>query len=1012
MVTPPRYPVHRVTVGPFKSKRNKMSKELSMCVRWKRFLPVLVLLFSLPLLGQSSTGTVSGTITDESGAALPGVTVTATNTATSASRSAVTNAGGYYQIVLLPPATYSVEASLEGFQSMRRDGLVVNIGSDVSLDLSLKVGVSETVTVTAAAPLIETDRTQISSVVNEAAIENLPTNGRNFIDFVLTTPGVVKDVRQGDISFAGQRGTLNSLVIDGANNDNTFFGQALGRTGSGRAPYQFSQDAVKEFVVNTNAYSAEYGRAGGAVINVVTKSGTNTLDGTLFYFLRDKDYNANDYINEINNRAKSPYHFDQYGASVGGPIVRDKHFFFVNYDAQRNSIPNLIVLGRPAAGYPADADTTAGLAKLSALAESYTRNQDQDVYLVKTDHELGAANHLTFRYNRQEFVGKNFENGGLTNSVEHTGNSNVTTDTYSTSLTSTLSSAFFNEARFQYAKDQEPGLANSAMPEAVIRQGGVTVLTIGRNFFSPRETTIKRYQVADTLTYVLTSHTLKGGFDYSKDDILNFFPGNFSGSYQFDSIADFQNGKASRFLQAFAGPGTSGPTTHPDIEETGLFVEDEWRILPTLTLNLGLRYDLQGIAQPSGRNPDAQLLARGIDTSVVPEDEDNIAPRLGFAWTAGNDGRTIVRGGYGIFYGRTPAIMIGTAHSNNGINVQTITFTGELIPQYPNIYSSLPTGVNLPKPTIFAFDPDFQNPEVHQASLGVERAITPDISLGVTYQHVQGNNLQRSIDINVGEASIVTTPISTGGSASYKRYTGARPLTNFQRVILFQSSADSRYNGVTVDLNKRFSGHWQARLAYTYSKVEDNKPDATAVVPGGSDDAKYIQDPLDIDGDWAVGDNDVPHRIVLSGLWDLDGYTSGFEGWQKWLLGGWSLAGIASYQSGQPYTAVVNSDLNNDGNARNDRAPGFERNSFRAPNNFSVDPRVTKTLPLVGSMRVQLIAEAFNVFNRSNVNLERNTYYGLTGGQLVPQTNPATGFGSPAASSGPRIVQLAAKLSF
>jgi hypothetical protein len=960
-----------------------------MSVR-RALLLAVCLLISIPMLAQSSTGSISGMVTDDSAAALPGVTVSAENLANGATRTVVTNEAGYYQIGLLPPGRYSVTTSLEGFQATRRD-LTVNIGTDATLNVTLRVGVTETVTVTAAAPLIETERTQVSSVVNETAIENLPANGRNFIDFVLTTPGVVKDVRAGDISFGGQRGTLNSLVIDGANNDNTFFGQALGRTGSGRAPYQFSQDAVQEFQVNTNAYSAEYGRAGGAVINVVTKSGGNDLTGTLFYFLRDKEYNANDYINVINNRAKSPYHFDQYGASAGGPIVHDRHFFFVNYDAQRNSIPNLVVLGAPAGGFPTDAGTVAGLAKLTALADSYSRNQDQDVYLIKTDHEIGTASHLTFRYNRQEFVGKNFESGGITNALEHTGNSNVTTDTYSTSFASTVSNALLNEARFQYAKDQEPGLANSAMPEAVIRQGGATVLTIGRNFFSPRETTIKRYQIADTATLLHGKHTFKGGFDYSHDEILNFFPGNFSGSYQFDSIADYNAGRASRFLQAFAGPGTTGATTHPDISETGVFFQDEWRVLQSLTVTAGLRYDIQKIAQPEVRNPDAQLLAAGFDTSVIPEDTDNIAPRLGFAWTPFADGRTIVRGGYGIFYGRTPAIMIGTAHSNNGINVQTITFTGAGIPTYPNIYAALPTGVAIPKPTIFAFDPDFQNPEVHQASLGAERALTNDISLGVTYQHVQGNDLQRSIDYNVGPSTIVMS-----GGVPIRRYTD-RPLVNFQRVILFQSSADSRYNGFTVDLNKRFSNHWQARLAYTYSKVEDNKPDATAVVPGGSDDAKFIQDPLDIAGDWAVGDNDVPHRVVLSGVWDLDGYVPNATGWQKWVLGGWALSGIAAYQSGQPYTLVATSDLNNDGNTRNDRGPGEERNAYRLPAIMSVDPRITKTLPFGSTVRVQLIAEAFNVFNRNNVNLVRNT---------------ASGFGTPTASAGPRIVQLAGKISF
>ncbi|HWW59818.1 MAG TPA: carboxypeptidase regulatory-like domain-containing protein, partial [Thermoanaerobaculia bacterium] len=427
-----------------------------------RFVVLLtILLLPVVAFAQSSNGSISGSVTDDSGAAIPGVTVTATNLATGATRSAQSNTTGYFQIALLPPGAYGVTGELDGFRAVKLDSVIVNVGSDVSLSLKMQVGVAETVTVTAAAPLIEVERTQVSSVVNEAAIQNLPANGRNFIDFVLTTPGVVKDVRAGDISFAGQRGTLNSLVIDGANNDNTFFGQSLGRTGSGRAPYQFSQDAVKEFQVNANAYSAEYGRAGGAVINVVTKSGTNEFHGAGFYFLRDKKYNANDYINVINNRAKSPYHFDQYGASGGGPIVRDKHFFFVNFDAQRNETPNPIILGSGRSIVIHNPDDQRGLDLLTPFANDYTRNQNQDVYLLKTDHELFSNAHLSLRYNRQKFTGVNFENGSSINAVEHTGDSLVQTDTLSGVFSTTTGSSFFNEVRAQWAKDSEPGKANT-----------------------------------------------------------------------------------------------------------------------------------------------------------------------------------------------------------------------------------------------------------------------------------------------------------------------------------------------------------------------------------------------------------------------------------------------------------------------------------------------------------------------------------------------------------------------
>ncbi|HXH37689.1 MAG TPA: TonB-dependent receptor, partial [Thermoanaerobaculia bacterium] len=657
-------------------------------VKHIRFLFAIALLIAIvpfPLFAQSSTGSVSGIVSDESGAVLPGVSITALNTATGLSRTAVSNPVGHYDIPLLPPGTYSVSSELSGFSPVKYDRIVVNVGSDSAVNFKLKQGVSESVTVTAAAPLVDTSRSEVSSVVNEKAIQNLPTNGRNFIDFVLTTPGVVRDVRLGDISFAGQRGTLNSLVIDGANNDNTFFGQALGRTGSGRAPYQFSQDAVKEFQVNTNSYSAEYGRAGGAVINVVTKSGTNEFHGTAFDFLRDRKYNANDFINTIQTppRVKGPYHFDQYGFSLGGPIVAEKHFFFANYDGQRNSIDNPILLGVTAAQVPGDAASQAGYQKVLALSDTYQKTQNQDVFLLKTDHELFANDHLSLRYNRQKFTGGNFENGNSSNSIQHTGDSLVQTDTLSLSNSTILTNSLFNEVRAQYAKDSEPGKANSADPEAQINQNSIRVINIGRNTFSPRETTIKRNQIADTLTDVIGAHTVKGGIDINRDKILNYFPGNFFGSYSFNSLADFQNGVAASYLQAFAGPGTTGPITHPDMTEYAAFVHDEWQVHPSLTINAGLRYDFQSIAQPSVKNLDPQLLAAGLDTSKVPEDHNNLAPRLGFAWTPNTASRTVVRGGYGIFYGRTPAIMIGTAHSNNGINVQTLNFTGALIPKYP-----------------------------------------------------------------------------------------------------------------------------------------------------------------------------------------------------------------------------------------------------------------------------------------------------------------------------------------
>jgi outer membrane receptor protein involved in Fe transport len=982
-------------------------------IRFTFALALLVVLMPISALAQSSTGSIAGNVYDESGAALPGVTVTATSSATGATRTIVSNATGHYELALLVPGTYTVSGELSGFKAVKFEKIVVNVGTATTLDLKLKPGVAEEMTVMAAAPVIETTRSQVSSVVNEKAIQNLPTNGRNFIDFVLTTPGVVRDVRGGDISFAGQRGTLNSLVVDGANNDNTFFGQTVGRTGSGRAPYQFSQDAVKEFQVNANAYSAEYGRAGGAVINVVTKSGTNELQGNVFDYYRDKSLNKNDYINVINGRAKSPYHYDQYGFSAGGPIVHDKHFFFANWDRQRNSVPNIVVLGGGRiTNFPTDADSQKALSTLSGLANTYPRQQNQDVYLLKTDHELGAKNHVSVRYNKQTFHGINFENGGITNSVEHTGNSNVFTDSLSTVWDSTPTNSFFNEVRVQYLKDREPGQANSGNPEAQILQNGINVLTIGRNSFSPRETTIKRSQIADTATYLWQNHTFKAGFDYSKDDILNYFPGNFFGVYRFNSLADFATGKPAFFTEAFPGPGTTGPITHPNLKETGLFVQDEWRVTPAFTFNLGLRYDKQEMAQPSVLNPDAQLQAAGYLTNHIPVDDDNYGPRVGFAWTPFAGNRTVFRGGFGVFYGRTPSIMIGTAHSNNGINVQTITFTGAAMPTYPNIFPAVPTGATLNPVTIFVFDPKFQNPEVKQYSLGVDQEVGRDFAVGVTAQYVQGDDLPRSRDVNVsGPGGVTATIAPSGQTVSFVRY-GSRPFTNFARVIAFESSARSLFRGVTLDVQKRFANNWQARVAWTHSTVVDNKPDATAVVPFSSgDDSKYASDPLNLRNDWTYGDNDVRDRVVLSGVWALDSYAQNIKSgvWHA-LLSGWTISSIMSYQSGQPFTPNVNSDLNNDGNPSNDIAPGFRRNSVRLPSQFSVDPRVTRDIGIYNGTKLQLIAEAFNLTNAHNINGVNRTFYSYNATTKV--LTPLSTFRTPTSTTGQRIVQLAAKVSF
>ena len=1007
-------------------------------------LTALFLLASSALGQRGTNGSVEGTITDPQGAAVPGAALTLLNSDTGLKLEATSDENGLFHFPVVPVGSYRLIAEHSGFAKYAAN-VTVDVGAAINVPVQLTIGTqASSVSVTSEAPVIEATRSSVESVVNERVVADLPTLGRNFINFTLLTPGVTTDVRGGDISFAGQRGTLNSLIVDGSDNNNTFFGQTLGRTGSGRAPYQFSQDAVQEFQVNSNAYSAEYGNAGGAVINVVTKSGTNAFHGTAFEFYRDRSLNAFDPIAKAQGRPKQPYHFNQFGGNVGGPVIKDKLFFFFDYDGQRNTTPNLVFPVSGCAGPPADANVAAACSYLQARDASWTSGFNQDVYLGKADWHLTSNELVTVRINSQRFAGTNLENGGSFNSLEHTGASNVDSDTTSGQLTSTISRRLVNEFRAAYIRDNEPGQSNSINPQATVFNGGQQQLVVGRNFFSPRFTNIKRGQFADTATWIRGRHTFKFGGDILADRIANFFPGNFSGAYTFNSLESFgcsvlgtpcyntaPNGSQDKFVEAFAGTGTTGPTTKPNLTEFSGFIQDEWRVRPNLTLNPGLRYDYEGLAQPSVLSSVAQQA--GILTNRINTDNNNFGPRLGFAWTPSRfNQKVVVRGGYGLYYGRTPSIMVGTAHSNNGLQVETLTYFGTAIPfTYPNTQCgppaanpncpppSLPTP---PPPSIFVFNPNYVEPYTEQSSLGIEWAVAKDTALSISYLGVRGVHLQRTRDVNLAGETPATISVSgTTTMFTYLRYPGTsgpiRPNTNFGRIEEFESNANSSFNGLIIQLNKRFAQNYQLLASYTYGKVIDDAPDATSVVPFSSDDAKMVEDPLNVRLDRAAGVNDQRHRFVLSGVWNLNYGQSLFAG-AKQILGGWELSGIFTGQSGQPYSPMVGGDLNNDSNSLTDRVPGVGRDTLYLPRTIELDSRIAKRINLTEHYRLELIGEAFNLFNHANINGVNRTQYALSfsttacGSVGTPCLLPSALFRTPTSDIFPRILQLAAKFVF
>ncbi|PYY08197.1 MAG: hypothetical protein DMG69_16065 [Acidobacteria bacterium] len=1013
------------------------------------FVCLLTSLLSAVVFAQvGNQASVEGIVTDPSGAMVPNVAIKLTNTGTGAALTGTSNESGYFRFPVIPVGTYELTAESSGFAPYKVTAIDVVVGAKINLPISLGVaGQTAAIVVTGEVPVVETTRTRVSSTVDDHAVRDLPVNGRNFMDFVLLTPAVVKDVRGGDLSFGGQRGTLNSLTIDGTDNNNTFFGQTLGRTGSGRAPYQFSEDAVQEFQVNTNGYSAELGRAGGAITNVVTKSGSNSFHGTAFEFFRDRGLNASDPIYNLNRGfalaaghaapVRPGYHYHQFGGNLGGPIKKDKVFFFFDYDGQRNIFGESLALVLPTGVNPAmfDAYQTAAYTYLLARANSYNATFNQNVYLAKVDYNLSSRNQFSLRYNAQRFVGANLENSGNVTSgstvstLEHTGASDVNTDTGALQWTGTLHNNLINVARFSYQRDSEPGFANNNNPEAIVQQSGQTLLDVGRNSFSPRETTIHRQQYADTIAWVHGRHTLKSGADILRDHILNFFPGNFSGSYTFTSLEDFGQSLAgvtlpatskSFLIEAFPGANTTGPRTTPNMLQSGAFFQDDWRVNSRLTLNLGLRYDVQTYQQPSVTNPRA--LAAGLDTGRIHTDTNNIAPRLGFAYSPFHDNKTVIRGGWGIFYGNTPSILIGTAHSNNGINVQTLTFSPATMPAYPNNLCgapvaspscTAPSGGSASPPTIYVFKSDYQQPMVEQYNFEFEHQLSNSVAFTVGYLGVRGTHLTRTRDINLSPPSPASISLAGSPSAqfNYLQFPKTRPIAGFSRIFQFEDTAHSTYHGLVVTANKRFSQGFSFGAAYTWSHAIDDAPDATAVVPG-TDDAKLVYNPLHPRADLASSLDDVRHHFVFHGTWDSTPHTSGLPHAVQMLLGDWEISGILTAQSGQPYTAFVNTDLNNDGNRSSERVPGSSRNTYRLPSIFSVDPRITRNIRLTERCNLKLIAEAFNILNRQNITSVRTTLYSVAGGTLVPQTTGASAFGLPTNDIGPRILQLAAKFVF
>jgi hypothetical protein len=663
-----------------------------------RFLCVLLCLAATAFAQDASTGAIRGAVNDPAGNRVAGATVVLVSTATGFRYSVMTDAEGRFAFELLPPGDYSARAESPGMSPQITPPLHVEVGGTSELDFRLAVaGATETVTVSGAPQLVETQPSAVSSVLDERAINELPLNGRRFTDLALLTPGVTQDPRgltsasNGDLAFGGIRGYQSSYLVDGADNNNGFFAQARGRY---RAPYQFSNEVVQEFRVSSNTYGAELGRAGGAVVNVVTKSGSNHAQGTGFYFLRDSAFNARHPFMDFKPNDRQ----QQFGFTLGGPLKRNRVFFFAGYDQHIFHIPTVVqfldgssqVVPQKGAeplhhGDYEDSDKAlvfAAADQLSSLAGQFPSELLGNAGFLKLDVSLTPHQYLSARLSTSRYYGQNnvfFDPASpvTTFAISDNGEEDVSTESASLSLTSSFSWRLVSHLRAQFSRDLQESSSNSSDVRTKVSS---IIDGFGRSSILPRRTREHRVHLTETFSLEGGRHSWKFGGDALLTWVNNYFPSLFGGEYIFDDIKvnpftfePMVAGMATTPLRAYAHgvpryyiQNFGSAVTHPDTNEYASFLQDTIRVTNHFALSLGVRYDLQTFTRKGlETNP------LWPDSGKVPYDTNNFAPRAGLAYSIGDERPLVIRAGYGLFYTRIPQIYTSTVASDNGLAALT-----------------------------------------------------------------------------------------------------------------------------------------------------------------------------------------------------------------------------------------------------------------------------------------------------------------------------------------------------
>jgi outer membrane receptor for ferrienterochelin and colicin len=896
---------------------------------------------------------MSGKIADDTGAVLPGVTVTLTNLATNQARSTVTSAEGLYRFGALQPARYSLTAELAGFATYARPEITVNVGAAVDLDVVLRLStVEETVTVTGEAPIVERARTDLSTVITQEQIETLPSNNRNYLDFALLTPSTVENfstTAQGiGLNVGGARAKEGALLVDGFwNTDESFTFARL----------KYSQDAIQEFQVVSLGATAEFGRAIGGIINAVTKSGGNTFNGSAYGFFRNGKFNALGPLERARGAGKPDFDRQVYGGSLGGPIAKNKLFFFAAAERTSQDTPqdnnitaqNAAILGLPAADV--------------GLLNRYLR----DTFAMgKVNRNLGERHSLQFTYAMTRDTNRDlFSNFGTRSRQNRLFSLDQSAQAHWTAITNR--GTWFHELKGEFHhRDYMLDFLNEGGPPLVadgqLRQSNAPSVNITNvaNFGGGRvinEMFTRSGQAIYAATISKNRHALKIGadglflwrFDYHQ------YNGPDSGSYTFRSLADYQAGRYANYTQRFGDPILPGSHTF-----LSLYVQDSWTATDRLTLNYGFRYDTEWLSKHRGQ--------------IFGVDHDNFGPRLALSYDLTGNSRTVLKASSGLYYDRIFQNPIQPTYFGLKENPQAVSATWLFgqpgAPVYPNTFPTidLPADAPLGVANVWIVPDDFEVPMSAQFVATIDHAFRDDFAVSVSALHNRSWNKEIPFDRNLvfDEAT--------------QRW--IRPEPQYRAIMQYSFSARARYTGLVIEATKRMRNKFMFNTNLTFAKAHDMGNNFST----SPNDMRYP------DQEWGPQADTPTVRVVASGAYTLNEQMQ--------------VATIYRSRSGAAFDVRAGGafDLNGDGQF-NDRVPGFTRNSYRGPATHTVDARFTWQVPLGALWRLQLAIESFNLFNNDNVRTVNTTH-----GPDPARPDPL--FGAPITYFAPREVQLGFRFVF